>query len=101
MHGPWSVTRLRSMYVIRQGAHRTSMPTPPGGLQLVRVGGGEGFAVDAQAQLLPDLEEGHALGVHGDQRAGLGVAPLPRLAVLHDEAAEAADLDALPAGERL
>src|SRR5438876_3554622 len=68
---------------------------------LVGVGGGPRLAVDAEPELLPHLEERHPLGVHGDQRARLGIPPLARLAVLHDEAAEAADLDPLAARERL
>src|SRR5262249_18185479 len=59
------------------------------------------LAVDPQTQLLPDLEEGHALRVHGHERAGLRVAPLAGLALLHHEAAEAADLDPLAAHQRL
>src|SRR6266480_4703686 len=93
---------------MRHGAHRTSMPSSAwlvGGAsstsRLVRVGSRPGLAVDAQAELLPHLEERHPLGVHGDQRARLGVAPLARLALLHDEAAEAANLDPLAARERL
>src|SRR5262249_27417534 len=52
-------------------------------------------------QLLPDLEERDALRMHRDEGAGLRVAPLARLAMLHHEAAESPDLDALAAHEGL
>src|SRR5262245_48823106 len=84
-------------YAIRHGA-QSGCATRGSGLFGVRRR--EGLAVDAQAQLLPHLEEGHALRVHGDQLAGLRVAPLARLAPLHDEAPEAADLDPLALGQR-
>src|SRR5262249_10857899 len=94
------------MYAMRHGAQRTCMPgripaPTPDSVHRLRVVGRPRLAVDAQTELLPDLEERDALGVHGDQGAGLGVASLARLAVLHDEAPETADLDALPAHERL
>src|SRR5213080_1104312 len=84
---------LSATYAIRHGAQRTCTS------RLVGVRGGPRLPVDAESQLLAHLEEGDALGVHVDERAGLRVAPLARLAVLHDEAAEAADLDALAARE--
>src|SRR5512139_4046679 len=61
------------------------------------LGAALGVAVDAQAQLLADLEERHPLGGHGDALAGARIAPVARLAVLDHEAAEAADLDPLAA----
>src|SRR5262249_21630124 len=67
----------------------------------LRVVGRPGLAVDAQPELLPDLEERNAFRMHGHERAGLRVAALAGLAVLHDEAAEAANLDALAAHESL
>src|SRR5262249_42141363 len=67
----------------------------------LRVVGSPGLAVDAQPQALPDLEERDALRMHRDEGAGLRVAPLARLAMLHHEAAESPDLDALAAHEGL
>src|SRR6185312_5044749 len=52
-------------------------------------------------QLFADLEEGEALGLHADPHAGARVAPLVRLVAAQLEAAEAADLDPLPALERV
>src|SRR5262249_7113778 len=59
------------------------------------------LAVDPEAQLLADLEKRHALGVDRDQRAGLRAAALAGLPLLHHEAPEAPDLDALAAHQRL
>src|SRR5262245_58060859 len=59
-----------------------------------------GATVDAQLQLLADLEEGQAFGCHRDQLSGLRVATLARLPMFDDEATEATHLDALIARER-
>src|SRR5207244_1112107 len=57
--------------------------------------------VHALLELLADLEERQALGLHGDRRAGARVAALVG-AVLPDlEAAKASDLDALAPTQRL
>src|SRR5438876_317937 len=55
--------------------------------------------VDDFLELLAGLEERHALGRHGDRRAGLRVAPLLHAAIAQTEAAEAADLDLVPFGQ--
>src|SRR4029077_18934044 len=90
------------MYAMRHGAHRTSIPRPaPALVEHLGVVGGPRLAVDAQPELLPDLEERDALRMHRHQRAGLRVAALARLSMLHHEAAEAPDLDALTAHQRL
>src|SRR5262245_61696090 len=60
-----------------------------------------GLAVHPQLQLLTHLEERHALGGDRHDRTRFRIAPLARLALLHDEAAEAADLDALATRQRL
>src|SRR5262249_45563138 len=73
--------------------------TSTGRSGLVGVLGGPGLAVDPKPELLPHLEEGHALREHGDEGAGLRIPPLTRVAVLHHEAPEAADLDSLAARE--
>src|SRR5437867_5139971 len=78
---------LSATYAIRQGAQRTCTS------RLVGVRGCPRFPVDAESQLLAHLEERDPLGMHVDQRAGLRVAPLARLALFHDEAAETAYLD--------
>src|SRR4029453_56288 len=86
------------MYAMRHGAQRTCIRTSVDGLGVV---GRPRLAVDAQAELLATLEERDALREHGDERPGLRVAPLACLALLHDEAAEAADLDPLATDQRL
>ena len=55
-----------------------------------------GFTVDALAQVLAGLEVRHVLAGQRDGLAGLGIAALARRAEMQAEAAEAADLDALP-----
>src|SRR5205085_9822527 len=88
------------MYAIRHGAHRarcamarSRAAAPPGSALGRGLGGALGVAVDPQPQFLADLEERHPLGRHRDALAGARIAPVARLAVLDDEAAETADLD--------
>src|SRR4029450_3096168 len=66
------------MYAMRHGAQRTCIATSVDGLGVV---GRPGLAVDAQAELLADLEERDALGQDRDERPGLRVATLARLAL--------------------
>ena len=54
-----------------------------------------GRLVDALLELLADLEERQALGLHADGVTGARVAPLVGLVVPDFEAAKPADLDAL------
>src|SRR5207244_1422978 len=67
-----------------------------------RRGRGVGRVVDVDAllELLARFEERHPLRHHRHHLAGLRVEPLARVAALDDEAAEAADLDALAARQR-
>src|SRR5258708_11931218 len=57
-------------------------------------------AVDPLAQILAGLEVGNVFTGQGDRLAGLGIASLPRGPEMQRKAAEPADLDALPLGER-
>src|SRR3972149_6414342 len=101
---------------MRHGAHRTRMrgSDDSGSVPAAwatRVGARSGvrqchwhwrslLAIDPFAQFLPHLEERDALGGHRNPAPGARVASLARLAVLHDEAAEAANLDPVPAPQR-
>src|SRR5512144_1678109 len=58
------------------------------------------LAVQALAQLLAGLEEGHELVLDEDGVAGARIAALPGGAVLHREGAEAAQLDPVTASQR-
>src|SRR5512138_3597805 len=89
-----------SRYCMRHGAQSRCMegagPAPTSdGLADLALRVPDRLPVDAELQLLADLEERYAL--RGDRYDGarLRVPTLARLAVLDDEAAEAADLDAL------
>src|SRR5581483_6020152 len=57
--------------------------------------------VEPLAQLLARLEEGHEFLVDRDGRAGARIAPLPGRAVLDGKSAEAPQLDAIAARQRL
>src|SRR5688572_1846440 len=63
--------------------------------------GSLGLAVDQLLQLLAGLEVGHLLRRHVHLVAGLRVAALARLALPQAEAAEPAQLDLLPAMQRI
>src|SRR4051812_13759038 len=60
-----------------------------------------GPVVHPLAQIFTGFEVGDVLTGQGDGLAGLGIASLPRRPKMQREAAEAADLDALPLGERI
>jgi hypothetical protein len=59
----------------------------------------EALFVDDFLEFLAGLEEGYALGRHGDRRAGFRVAPFLHAAVAQTKAAEAAYLDLIPFGQ--
>src|SRR5262249_43795101 len=84
-----------------QNAHRLGVVAAP--TYLMRHGAqrrftrsGSGSAVDEFSEPLSYLEERHAFLRDVHARPGLGVAPLPGVAVTDSEAAEASELDLVP-----
>src|SRR5580692_400230 len=99
MHALGSERRLRK-YAYRHGAHSRS-PSAGTSTSARRLTTRFFGAIYFDSEFLARAKEWNLLGIDADQLPRLGIASLPRAALLHRETAEAANFDALATGQRV